>query len=209
MLAARFGRRLGGAAVAGIAGIVVVIFVAGQFSGTSVPTPRSSAEGVSPLTSHLVAGLASPTGSQSTLGTHTTELVHGLTAAFTHPLGSGTGSVSIAAGHFGTGHSLSTEVDPGNAGEAFGLLGIVLYLVILAYALAITYRLASDRRDAVALAALGVIVVTLFLWLNGDLYSVTWLVWLTLGWVDVNYVWRRRASPQSIRESERHRLVKG
>jgi hypothetical protein len=208
MLAARSGRRLGGAAVAGIVGIVAVIFVAGQFNGTSVPTPRSSAAGVSPLTSHLVAGLANPTGSKSTLGTHTTEIVHGLTTALTHPLGSGTGSVSIAAGHFATGHSLNTEGDLGNAGVALGLLGLVLYLVILAFAFATTYRLASDRRDAVGLAALGLLVVTLFLWLNGDLYSVTWLVWLTLGWVDVNYVGRRRTSTASIRESERHRLVK-
>jgi hypothetical protein len=207
MLAARFGRRLGGAAVAGIVGIVAVIFVAGQFGGTSVPTPTSSAAGVSPLTSHLVSGLASPTGSHSTLGVHTRELIHGLTAAFTQPLGSGTGSITVAAGHFGTGQNLGTEVDPGNAGVALGLLGLVLYVMILAFALATTYRLASDRRDAVGLAALGLITITLFRWLNGDLYSVTWLVWLTLGWVDFNYAWKRHTSSRSVGDGEYRRLM--
>jgi hypothetical protein len=203
MLASRSGRKLGGAAIAGIAGIVAVIFVAGQFGGTSVPTPTSSAPGVSPLTSHLVTGLANPTGSHSTLGAHARELVRGVTAAFTHPLGSGTGSVTIAASHFATGQHLTTEIDPGNAGEALGLLGLVLYVVILACALATTYRLASYRRDALGLAALGLIMVTLFQWLNGDLYSVTWLVWLILGWVDADYARRRNTSTESIPEGER------
>jgi hypothetical protein len=49
-----------------------------------------------------------------------------------------------------------------------------------------TYRLAVRRRDTLALAALGLLVVMLFQWLNGDLYSVAWLVWLSLGWVDRN-----------------------
>jgi hypothetical protein len=203
MLAARSGRRLGGAAVAGIAGIAVVIFVAGQFGGTSPPTATSSVPGVSGLTSHLVQGLANPTGPQSTLGTHTTELVRGVTSAFTHPLGSGTGSVTVAAGHFGAGQSIGTEVDPGNAGEALGFLGLLLYVVILMLGLAATYNTASERRDAVGLAAVGLVVVTLLQWLNGDLYSVTWLVWLTLGWVDVNYVWRRSTGMESIRGGER------
>jgi hypothetical protein len=198
MLAARFGRRLGGAAAAGIVGITLLIFVAGQFGGASVSTATSSASGVSPLTSHLVAGLANPTGSDSTLGVHMRELVHGVTVAFTHPFGSGTGSVTVAAGHFGTGQSLTTEVDPGNAGEALGLLGLALYVVILGLGLAATYRVASHRRDAVGLAAIGLIVVALLQWLNGDLYSVTWLVWLTLGWVDVNYAWRQSGQPAPV-----------
>jgi hypothetical protein len=209
MLAARSGRKLGGAAVAGLVGIAAVIFVAGQFGGTSVPTTTSSGLGVSPLTSHLLAGLANPTGSHSTLGTHTTELVHGVFVAFEHPLGSGTGSVTVAAGHFGSVQGLGTEVDPGNAGVALGLLGLVLYIVILAFGLATTYRVASGRRDAVGLATIGVTVVTLLQWLNGDLYSVTWLLWLTLGWVDANYAWRRGTKTESIYYGERDRLVTG
>jgi hypothetical protein len=206
MLAARSGRKLGGAAIAGIVGIAAVTLVAGQFSGTGAPTPTSST-GVSPLTFHLVAGLANPTGPQSTLGVHTTELVHGVTTALTHPLGSGTGSVTVAAGHFGAEQSLGTEVDPGNAGEALGLLGLLLYIVILTFGLATTYRLAVGRRDAVSLAAIGLIVVTLFQWLNGDLYSVTWLVWLILGWVDFTYTLKSRADVRSIPYEDRRRLL--
>jgi hypothetical protein len=214
MLAARAGRRLGGAAVAGIVGITVLIFVAGQFGGTTVPTRTSSAPGVSALTSHLVEGLASPTGSQSTLSTHTTELLRGITSAFTHPLGSGTGSVGIAASHFGPAQTVpgqtlgfGTENDPGNAGEAFGLLGLLLYVLILVLGFAATYGLAAHRRDAVGLGALGLVVVTLLQWLNGDLYSVSWLVWLTLGWVDFNYAWKRPATRTTARDGEPRALV--
>jgi hypothetical protein len=114
--------------------------------------------------------------------------------------------VTVAAGHFGQ-QFLSTENDPGNAGEGFGLLGLVLYVMILAFGIAATYRLASDRRDAVGLAAIGLIVVTLLQWLDGDLYSVTWLVWLALGWVDRSYAWKSGTSI-SIRNGERRRFVK-
>ena len=58
--------------------------------------------------------------------------------------------------------------------------------VIVVQGLLCTYRLAARRRDTLALAALGLLVVMLFQWLNGDLYSVAWLVWLSLGWVDRN-----------------------
>ena len=46
------------------------------------------------------------------------------------------------------------------------------------------YGLAARRRDPLSIAVLGVAAVTLFQWLNGDLYSVAWLFWLTLGWAD-------------------------
>ncbi len=196
MLAARTGRRLGGAAIAGIVAIGALVLVAGQFAGGGATTAvrAGTTAGVAPLTSHLVSGLASPTGSQSTLGGHATQLVNGLVDAVTQPLGHGTGSVTVAAGHFGSAQALGTENDPGNAGVAFGLLGLLVYLVIAVRGLTATYGLASDRRDAIGLAAIGIIIVAFLEWLNGDLYSVTWLVWLVLGWVDINYPWRRNAA---------------
>jgi hypothetical protein len=215
MLAARSNLRLGGAALVGIVGIALLIFVAGQFGAT----PTYSGQGTSPLTSHLLTGLANPTAKGSSLVGHTHELVHGIGSAFSHPLGSGTGSVTIAAGHFGAAQSLGTgsqtlaaghgsEADLSNAGVALGLLGLFLFVLILAFGLSGTYRLASDRRDAVGLAALGLVVVTLLQWLNGDLYSVSWLVWLTLGWVDINYAWKRRTRTESMRDSEYRSFMK-
>ena len=63
--------------------------------------------------------------------------------------------------------------------------------------LSTVYRLASRRRDPLTIAVLGVAVVTLFQWLNGDLYSVAWLFWLTLGWADFQQLeaWSDTSSP--------------
>ena len=60
----------------------------------------------------------------------------------------------------------------------------MLYLIVLGRGLSTVYRLAVRRRDPLSIAVLGVAGATLFQWLNGDLYSVAWLFWLTLGWAD-------------------------
>jgi hypothetical protein len=71
-----------------------------------------------------------------------------------------------------------------------------------------TYRLASRRRDALAFAVLGLLVVMLDQWLNGDLYSVAWLVWLSLGWVDRNAHLRPSESvPSLIRQEKQDTLT--
>jgi len=199
MVAARTGRRLGGAALFGAAVIALLVLVAGQVagSGSSSTTPTyaaasaSSSQSLSALTGHLFSGLASPTGKQSTLSGHVSETEHGIAEAFIEPLGHGTGAVTVAAQHFSTDQTpglsnaaAGTEDDPGNAGVAFGIAGLLLYLVIAVRGLGGTYGLARERRDVLGLAAMGLLVVTFLQWLNGDLYSVTWLVWLTLGWVD-------------------------
>ena len=190
MLAARMGRKIGGATIAAIVGVAALALVAGQFGGsTPMQGVSASSAGLSPLTAHLVSGLSDPTGSQSTLGVHASELQSGLISAVTEPLGHGTGSVTVAAGHFLSGQSLGTESDPGNAGVAFGILGLLCFLFILVRGLTAAFGLAGSQRDAISLAAIGLTIVTLLQWLNGDLYSVTWLVWLVLGWVDVNYRW--------------------
>jgi hypothetical protein len=43
--------------------------------------------------------------------------------------------------------------------------------------------LALQRRDALSLAALGILVITLGQWLNGGYYAVSALVWILLGWI--------------------------
>lgn len=165
-----------------IAALVVLLLAANHFRGGTV---ESSDSNVSALTSHLVLGLANPTGNQSTLSDHATELFDGLSNAVTQPLGHGTGSVTVAAGHFST-QSLSAEADPGNAAAAFGIVGLVCYLLIAVRGLGASYDLARRNRDAISFAVVGLVVVSFLNWLNGDLYSVMWLVWLALGWAEIN-----------------------
>jgi hypothetical protein len=183
MAAARTGRRPTGALLVGALCLLVLYFGVGQFASSS-NTQATATNSVSALTSHLVSGLADPTGQQSTLPGHFTRVESGLAAGFTEPIGYGTGSITLAASHLGNASLLGTEFDPSNAAVAFGFVGLLLYLLIAGRSLRTVYGLAARRRDPLSIAVLGVAAVTLFQWLNGDLYSVAWLFWLTLGWAD-------------------------
>lgn len=136
------------------------------------------------LVTHQVRGLADPLDrSSSTLGVHFSQVVNGLRAVRDEPLGVGVGTVSLAAVKFG-GELRGTEADPSNVAVALGLPGLAVYLVILVVGFRGAYDLARRRRDALSLAAVGVLAVTALQWLNGGQYAVALLPWLVLGWVD-------------------------
>ena len=184
MAAARAGLR----PIVGLgAAILAVVCLEIGLSHVSVSSQTSLSGAANPtsgLLQHEISGIADPTGTNSTLPGHVAETFRGMTSAFTLPIGHGTGSVTLAAGRLGGSTNVGTEGDAGNVGAALGLPGLLLYLVIFVAGLLGTYRLAARRRDTLALATLGLLVVALFQWLNGDLYSLAWLVWLGLGWVD-------------------------
>jgi hypothetical protein len=183
MAAARTGRRPTGALLVGALFLLVLYFGVDQFAATS-GTQAASTNSVSALTSHLVSGIADPTGQQSSLPGHLSRVESGVAAGFSEPIGFGTGSITLAASHLGNASLLGTEFDPSNASVAFGFVGFMLYLLVAGRSLKTVYGLAARRRDPLSIAVLGVAAVTLFQWLNGDLYSVAWLFWLTLGWAD-------------------------
>lgn len=135
------------------------------------------------LVAHQVQGLTNPFGQQSTLPTHIAMVVGGMQDAVTNPIGRGVGAVTSAAGKYG-GNVASTEADPGNAAAAAGALGLLGYVLLVVRALPLAYRTAARRRDAVALAVLGILSVTFLQWLNGAQYAVAPLPWLVLGWLD-------------------------
>ncbi len=177
MWAARRGMRPQAALLVGVLGLVVLVVAVGHAAGS--PSATTSA-----LVAHQVQGLANPFNSaDSTLPGHFSEMVTGLRSALTLPIGHGTGSVTIAASRFG-GNASGTEVDPSNMGVALGLPGLIAYLVVAAEGLRLAYRNAAADRTWWTLAALGVLVVTFLQWTNGGQYSVAWLPWLVLGWVD-------------------------
>lgn len=147
------------------------------------------------LASHQVEGLTDPFGGDSTLPGHIDRAVGGVGAAFRDPLGSGVGSITGAAEKFG-GTAAGTEVDIGNIGVAVGLPGLLTFLIVVALSMIRSYKSAIVRRDPMAIAAVGILVVTLFQWLNGGMYSVIWLPWMILGWID-----GQRADERPLRPS--------
>lgn len=144
---------------------------------------QSEKTATSSLVTHQVEGLSEPFGHRSTLGVHSEEVVNGIAQAFTNPVGRGVGATTIAASKF-EGTSAGAEVDPGNAPIAAGIIGLVLYILIVVYGIGGSYRLAQARRTIPALAALGIVVVTFLHWLTGGQYAIVPLAWLFLGWVD-------------------------
>jgi hypothetical protein len=161
--------------------VVMLPFVVSRLA----PTGGSSAGSTSPFAARQVAGLSNPTSSKvSTFNAHFDLLRSGLTSAIHDPLGKGTGTITIAGAKYGSSGTTGTEADPSNAAVAFGLPGLIAYLVILVAGFGGMYRLAVRRRDALSLIALGVLVVTGLQWLNGGNYAVAFLPWLVLGWMD-------------------------
>ena len=152
-------------------------------SATGTQQTSADATATSTLTQHQVQGLSNPfDSSSSTAGFHIKLVITGVESAFTHPAGYGISSVTIAGAKFG-GTNANTEADPSNAGTALGLPGLVVFLLIFGSGFGSAYKLAR-RGEPLAGVAVGILTVTIFQWLNGGQYSVVFLPWLLLGWVD-------------------------
>jgi hypothetical protein len=214
MVAARLHMRPYGVLAGGVGAVVLLIFFSGHFGG-------QSGGGVSgTLTGHQLSGITNPFGAGSSLPGHIRATRIGILQAFKHPLGHGTGSVTIAANRYGHTRTVGTEFDPGNMGIAFGVLGLAAYVAFAWYGIKTTYRAAVIRRDAVSIFGIGLIMCTLFSWTNGDLYSCCWLIWLFVGYFDMTMAkmdaqgalvpkvvdappeWRRPGPPRRRSQSE-------
>jgi hypothetical protein len=164
--------------------LVAASLVALSFGLQRVYTGGPGASRVAALVQHQVAGLAKPTDSkESTLLFHARLVLNGLADGVRNPVGRGAGAVSIASSRFG-GNAGRTEVDFSNVAVALGLPGLALFIYIAFSGWLLSYRHASRDRDPLVLAALGVLLVTSFQWLNGGQYAVAPLPWLVLGWLD-------------------------
>ena len=186
MAAARVRLRPGAALLAGAFAIVALGVGLSYLSVSSQTTTSATANPAGTLLQHDISGITNPTGSGSSLPGHLSETFDGVKSAFLQPIGYGTGSVTQSSARLGASTIAGTDSDLGNAGTGLGLLGFILYVAVIVLGLRYTYRLAARRRDALAFASLGLLIVMLDQWMNGDLYSVAWLVWLSLGWVDRN-----------------------
>jgi hypothetical protein len=163
-----------------VVAVAAVALVALSQIASLIPDVSGAFPG-SALIQHQIDGLANP--SSSTLPIHTTLFWNGLNSAFSAPLGHGVGVITIASNKFGY-SGQGTEQDASNAAVAFGLPGLVLYIAVVVFGFVAAYRKAVKRRDAITLAALAILVVTLSQWLNGGQYAVAILPWLALGWID-------------------------
>jgi hypothetical protein len=188
MAAARLRLRPIGVLAGGAGAVAMLIVLGGHFGGGGGSCTSAACQ----LQSHLTTGISGPLGSGSSLPGHINQTVKGMEQAIKDPLGHGTGSVTLAASRYAHSRTGGTEFDPGNMGIALGIFGLIAYVVVLWQAIKTAYLDAVIRRDVVSLFALGMLMATLFQWTNGDLYSVCWLIWLFLGYLDMSLI-RARA----------------
>lgn len=179
VLGARRGLRLTRSGVVGVILAMLLVFSLANWAPRSFG-PQSTAV----LVEHQLRGLSDPLDPESsTLLAHATLVADGVRSIIDAPLGHGIGAVTLAGSKFGE-TTRSTEADPSNMAVALGLPGLVAYVVVFLLGFRTIYSVASVRRDPLALAALGVVAITAFNWLNGGQYAVALLPWLALGWAD-------------------------
>lgn len=184
-----FGAALVLAARRRLAGPVAVLLAAGTIGLLPVAVAQlaPAAEGDSSAASllgHFVDGLSDPFNPEaSTAQVHLSLAVGGVRSILDRPFGHGISTVTIAGSKFG-GYNHNTEADPSNASVALGLPGLMAYGLVFALGIAGAYRLAASTGAVLPAAALGVLGVSAFQWLNGGKYAVAFLPWLVLGWVD-------------------------
>jgi hypothetical protein len=140
------------------------------------------------LVSHQVEGLLNPADAEkSTAVGHLALTAKGVWEGITSPAGQGLGATTLAASKFGTG-VFSAEMDFANIFYSLGLLGGLLYLTIIAWALARALSVWRRGRSGIELSMLGVLVCTLTAWMIGGEYAIAAIVWFVIGAVDRAYL---------------------
>ena len=139
---------------------------------------------LAPIVSRQVEGLLNPIDPEKSTAVGHAQLVKsGLMAGFTAPAGIGLGATTLAAAKYG-GQAASTEFDLSNVMVSLGILGGVLYVVVVTTAIASAVRWWKRERSDVALATVGVLTGTLGGWLIGGEYSMVAIVWFCVGVMD-------------------------
>jgi hypothetical protein len=135
-----------------------------------------------------IRGLADPLGQDSTLRTHLELFGDGFDAAGDRPLGVGTSA--------GTPVGPGFENDVANGGLAFGFLGLAGVTWCIAFGFVTAFRVVARHGGLVALAALGILVLSLRFWWSGAHYGAAALLWFVLGWADATA--RRDSRARSV-----------
>lgn len=99
------------------------------------------------------------------------------------PLGMGIGSITLAASKFG-GQGFNSEKDITNMFIATGVVGGVVYVIVVFLVARSALRYWIYARTPLALILVGVIGATGFGWLHPGHYLITPLIWMIIGALD-------------------------
>jgi hypothetical protein len=159
---------------------IAVVALAVAYGSVSVLGSALSTSG-NAFVEHQVSGLTDPlNGDVSTLDVHVELFVEGIDFGLHHPLGAGVGVIGRAASLNSGGVGASTEFDVSNAFVSSGLVGGVLYTILLAVAVLRGVQGWFAGR-ATLLPILGIMVGTAGYWLIGGHYVLAPLTWMLIG----------------------------
>jgi len=115
---------------------------------------------------------------------HLNMIAHGMKQGITNPLGAGLGATTKAGAKYGGGAGGSTECDVSNVFVSTGLVGGVIYLIIVFLIIRSAFQYWAQTRSLLALSLAGVLAVNFFLWLMGGQYAMSPLLWFLIGALD-------------------------
>ncbi|UUZ93046.1 hypothetical protein LJK87_48885 [Paenibacillus sp. P25] len=168
---------------------VMGIALVGAFSFISKMDTSGSA-----LIARQVNGLTNPLDDKhSTATIHVSMLVNGLLEGFKMPIGRGLGITTLAGAKMSN-TGASSEVDLSNMMISDGVVGGIVYGLILLQALRMAFK--EARSSTIGLIILGILLATLGNWSIGGNYSASSIIWLSIGYLDVLTLKRRRESLQ-------------
>ncbi len=168
---------------AATASVFVVLMGVGLMQVVAPALEGHARQTQSDLVEHQLGGVADPLhGDESTLSIHAEEVRKGMVQSLRFPLGRGNGLTTQAANTFAS-DTFTTEVDVSDAFVGLGLVGGLLYLVVVGTSFSRTARLYWRERTAAPLMVLGMLLVSLGQWRNGGHYAVSPIVWFLIGWV--------------------------
>jgi hypothetical protein len=146
-------------------------------------------KGTAQLVAQQKNGLLDPTdAAKSTLPLHYRRVIQGIVySATTRPAGLGTGSITRGSAKFGKGTQAAVELDFGNAFLAFGLVGGVLYLLVVLQTFRQLYVLRRLKPNPMWVAVLGMCILSIGQWQNGGAYAIASLIWFVIGASDRAY----------------------
>lgn len=143
-----------------------------------------------------------PEGETSTTDIHLEMMLDGYAYALKEPMGLGIGATTKAADKFAEDRSVSTEVDTTNVLVATGLIGGLIYHIMIVVIIALSIRYWTQTRSMLALALMGVLAVNFLLWMSGQ-YAMSAIVWLCIGALDrLHRDATRRAEEAEMEEAE-------
>ncbi len=153
------------------------------------PTMFSEVGRLTGVLQRQAMGILDPfTPGRTTLPSHLGRVWYAFIDAFTHnPFGYGLGSTTLAATKFG-GVGKGTELDFSNILVSSGIVGAVLYLVIMFQIFKEVMFLYFNSKNLRYIVVFAILFVTMGQLLIGANYALVPLLWLLIGWMDKEYV---------------------